>query len=139
MARIPPARCGRTDRGDSTAWDDCNDDVCPRQPSDTYAHTDHAYPHTDHADHAYPHTDHHTAHDHDDVAAEWQRVCLLYRLYYREQRRGLLARHVDDCVGRASGRTDDGDVLWDRVHRRFRHAHDGPKQRVHRPGSRQRW
>ena len=129
MASIPPARCSRTDRGDSTAWDDANDEVCPRQPSsDTYAHTDNIYPY------AY----HNTAHDHDDVVAEWKRMCLLYRLHYREQRRRFITRHMDDCVGGASGRTDDGDVLWDRVHRRVRHAHDGPNQRVHRPGPRQR-
>ncbi len=82
MARIPPARCGRTGRRDSTAWDDSNDDVGPRQTSsDTYAHTDNTYPY------AY----HNTAHDHDDVAAEWKRVCILYCLHYREQRRGLIA------------------------------------------------
>src|ERR1700693_2652453 len=101
MARIPPARCGRTDRGDSTACDDSNDDLCPRQQTSSDA---------------YPHTYHHTAYDHDHVAAEWKRVCLLYRLHYCEQRRGLLARYVEACVGRTSGRTDDGDVLWDRVH-----------------------
>ncbi len=129
MARIPPAGYGRTDCGDSTAWDDSHDDVCQRQQTSSDA-----YPHTDHANHAYPHTDHNTAHDHDDVAAEWKRVCLLYCLHYREQRRGLIARHLDDCVGRASGWTDDGDVLWDRVHRRVQHAHEGPNQRVHRPG-----
>src|SRR2546426_1107054 len=69
MARIPPSRCGRTDRGDSTAWDDSNDDVCPRQQTSSDA-----YPH---AYHANTHTYHHTAYDHDDVAAEWKRVYLL--------------------------------------------------------------
>src|SRR5216684_6504695 len=99
MARIPPARCSCTDRGDSTARDSSNDDVCPRQQTSSDA-----YPHTDHAN---THTYHHTAHDHDDVAAEWKRVCLLYRLHYCEQRRRLIAGHVEDCVGCASGRTDD--------------------------------
>src|SRR6266849_1337072 len=123
MARIPPVRCGCTDRGYRTAWDDSNDDVYPRHTSSD----------------AYPHTYRNTAHDHDDVVAEWKRVCILYRLHYREQRRGLLARHVEDCIGRASVRTDDGDVLWYRVNRRFRHAYHGPNHRVHRPGPRQRW
>src|SRR5712691_6571981 len=134
MARIPPAHCGRTDRGDSTAWDDSNDDVCPRQQTSSDA-----YPHTDHANHANTHTDHHTAYDHDDVAAEWKRMCLLYRLHYREQRRGLIARHMEDRFGRASGRTDHGDVLWDRVHRRLWHTHNAPNQCLHRPGPGQRW
>jgi len=111
MARTPPFRCGCNDRGDSTAWDDS--DVCPRQAT--------------------------TAEDHDDVAAEWKRVFILYRLHYREQRRGLLARHVEDCVRYASCRTDDGDVLWDPVNRRVRYAHSDTNQRVHRPGPGQRW
>src|SRR5260370_38065548 len=101
MARIPPARCGRTDRGDSTAWDDSNDDVCPRLQTSSDP-----YPHTDHANHAAPHTYHNTAHDHDDVAAECKRVCILYCLHYREQGRGVTARPVCAGVRQAAGRTD---------------------------------
>jgi len=49
LADIPPARCSRTDRDYSTAWDTYNNDVCSRQSSwDTNAHTDNAYTHTDH-------------------------------------------------------------------------------------------
>jgi hypothetical protein len=62
-------------------------------------------------------------------------LCASYSAYITANKGGGSSLDTWTIVsGGASGRTDDSDVLWDRVHRRVRHAHEGANQRVHRPG-----